>query len=123
MGLGLRAVLDWQRVDALDDDRGLVFGDLAGGHRVPDRFVVTVQGVGEVQATLGVAFGLPGRVGPLAARVGGTGLSAEVETFGLAGVAELEHCDLVPQLRERGQVGVGLGGSQGPQPEVGDLAQ
>ena len=45
VGLGLAAVLDRQRVDALDDHRRLVLGDGAGGHRVPDRFVVAVQGV------------------------------------------------------------------------------
>ena len=45
VGLGLPAVLDRHRVDTLDDHRGLLLGDGAGGRRVPDRFVVTVQGV------------------------------------------------------------------------------
>ena len=62
--LGVAAVLDRQRVHTLDDHHGLFFGHLPGGHRVPDRFVVVVQGVGEVQAALGVPFGLPGRRWP-----------------------------------------------------------
>ena len=66
----------------------------AGGHRVPDRLVVVVQGVRELQAALGVPFGLPGRVGPVAARVGGTGLGAEVEPVGVVGERELELGDL-----------------------------
>ncbi len=41
---GVAAVLDRQRVDAFHDHHGLFFGDLAGGHRVPDRLVVAVQG-------------------------------------------------------------------------------
>ena len=123
MGFGLPPVLDRQRVDALDDHHGLFLGDLSGGHRVLDRLVVVVQGVREVQAALGVPFGLPGLVRPVAARVGGPGRGAEVEAVGVLGMAQLELGDLVTQLRERGQVGLGLGRSQGPQPEVGDIAQ
>ena len=121
--LGVAAVLDRQRVHTLDDHRGLFFGDLPGGHRVPDRLVVVVQGVREVEASFGVAFGLPGGVGPVAAGVGGAVVRAEVEPVGVAGVAELELGDLVPQLRQGGQVGLGLGGREGPQPEVRDLVQ
>ena len=43
----LPAVLDREGVDTLHDHRRLVFGERAGGHRVPDRFVVVVQGVRE----------------------------------------------------------------------------
>ena len=50
-------------------------------------------------------------------------LRAEVEAVGVVGVAELELGDLVPQLGQGGQVGLGLGRAQGPQPEVGDLVQ
>ena len=50
-------------------------------------------------------------------------LGAEVEAVGVVGVAELELGDLVPQLGQGGQVGLGLGRAQGPQPEVGDLVQ
>ena len=121
--LRLAAVLDRERVDALDDHHGLVLGDLAGGHRVPDRLVVVVQRVGEVQAAFGVPLGLESLVGPPGGGVGGTGLSAEVEAVGVVGVAELELGDLVPQLGQGGQVGLGLGRAQGPQPEVGDLVQ
>ena len=46
LGLGLPAVLDRQRVDARDDHRGLLLGDGAGGHRVMDRYLVVLQGVG-----------------------------------------------------------------------------
>ena len=77
----------------------------------------------ELQPALRVPPGLPGPVGPVAARVGGTGRGAEVEPVGVAGVAELELGDLVPQRGQRGQVGLGLGGREGPQPEVGDLVQ
>ncbi len=123
VGLGVAAVLDRQRVDALDDHHGLFFGDLPGGHRVPDRFVVVVQGVGEVQASLRVPFGLPGRVGPVAARVRGAGLSAEVETFGLAGDAELELGDSAPQRTQGGQ-GVGqLRSGQGPAADLGEVVE
>ena len=73
VGLGLAAVLDGQRVDTLDDHGGLLFGHGAGGHRVPDRLVVVVQRVRQFHAPLGVAFGLEGGVGPVAARVGGAG--------------------------------------------------
>jgi hypothetical protein len=52
VGLGLAAVLDRQRVDTLDDHRGLVLGHAAGGHRVPDRFVVVVQGVARARRRL-----------------------------------------------------------------------
>ena len=62
--LGVAAVLDRQRVDTLDDHHRLLLGHLSGGHRVPDRLVVVVQGVRELQAALGVAFGLPGRRWP-----------------------------------------------------------
>ena len=123
VGFGLRAVLDRQRVDALDDHHRLVLGHLSGGHRVPDRLVVAVQRVRELQAALGVAFGLPGLVGPPGGGVGGTVVRAEVEAVGVLGVAQLELGDLVPQRGQRGQVGVGLGRGQGPQGEVGDLAQ
>ncbi len=99
VGLGVAAVLDRQRVDTLHDHGGLFLRHLPGGHRVPDRLVVVVQGVGELQAALGVPFGLPGLVRPVAARVGGTGRGAEVEPVGVVGVAELELGDLVPQLR------------------------
>ena len=70
--------------------------------------MITVQRVGQGETGLGVAFGLPGLVGPVAAGVRGTGLSAQVEPVGMLGMAELELGDLVPQLREGGQVGVGL---------------
>ena len=87
VGLGVAAVLDRERVDALDDHRGLVLGDVAGGHRVADRFVVVVQGVRELQATLGVAFGLAGGVGPPGGGVCGAVVGAEIEVVGLVGVA------------------------------------
>ena len=118
------AVLDRQRVDTLDDHHRLLLGDGAGGHRVPDRLVVAVQGVREVQAAFGVAFGLPGGVGPVGCwcrrrRLGRRGRGGRRAGRG----AELELGDLVPQRGQGGQVGVGLGGRQGPQPEVGDLAE
>ena len=50
-------------------------------------------------------------------------MGAEVEAVGVLGVAQLELGDLVPQRGERGQVGVGLGGREGPQCVVGDLAE
>ena len=50
-------------------------------------------------------------------------LGAEVEAVGVVGVAELELGDLVPQLGQGGQVGLGLGRAQGPQSEVGDLVE
>ena len=95
VGLGVAAVLDRQRVHALDDYGGLFFGDGAGGHRCPDGLVVVVQGVREPQATLRVASGLPGLVRPVAARVRGPGRGAEIEPVRVAGVAELELGDLV----------------------------
>ena len=64
----LAAVLDRERVDTLDDHHGLVFGDVAGGHRVPDRLVVAVQGVRELEAAFGVPLGLPGRRWPSSCR-------------------------------------------------------
>ncbi len=121
--LRLAAVLDRERVDALDDHHGLVLGDLAGGHRVPDRLVVAVQRVGESEAAFGVPLGLESLVGPPGGGVGGTVVAAEVEAVGVVGVAELELGDLVPQLGQGGQVGLGLGRAQGPQPEVGDVVQ
>ena len=81
--LGVAAVLDRERVDTLDDHHRLLLGHVAGGHRVPDRLVVAVQRVRELEATFGVAFGLPGGVGPPGGGVGGAGLGAEVEVVGL----------------------------------------
>jgi hypothetical protein len=103
VGLGRAAVLDRERVDARDDHRGLVLGDLAGGHRVPDGFVVVVQGVREGEAAFGVAFGLPGRVGPPGGAVGGAVIRAEVEVVGLVGDPELELGEPVPQRGHRGE--------------------
>ena len=123
VGLGVAAVLDRQRLDALDDHHRLLLGDLAGGHRVPYRLVVMVEQLRELEATLRVPLGLPSGVGPVAARVRGTRRRAEVEPVGVAGVAELELGDLVPQLRQGGQVRLGVGGREGPQCEVGDLVQ
>ncbi len=94
VGLGVAAVLDRQRVDTLDDHHRLLLGDLPGGHRVPDRLVVVVQGVRELQAALGVPFGLPGRVGPVGCRCRWRRPRAEVEAVGLVGDAELELGDL-----------------------------
>ena len=121
--LRVGAVLDRQRVDTLDDHHGLLLGHLAGGHRVPDRLVVAVQEVRQLEAALGVPLGLAGLVGPPAAGVAGTGLGTEVEAVGVLGVAELELGDLVPQPRQRGQVDLGLGRAQGPQSEVRDVVQ
>lgn len=106
MGLGLGSVLDRQRVDTLHDHDRLVFGDLAGGHRVPDGFVVVVQRVREGEAAFGVACGLPGGVGPPGGGVGGAVVGAEVEVVGLGGDPELELGEPVPQ---RGHRGEGLG--------------
>ena len=78
VGFRRGAVLDRERVDALDDHHRLVFGDVAGGHRVPDRLVVVVQRVRELEAAFGVPFGLAGLVGPPGGGVGGTVVSAEV---------------------------------------------
>ena len=102
MGLGVAAVLDRQRVHTLHDHRCLFLGDLSGGHRLPDRLVVVVQGVRELQPAFGVAFGLPGLVGPVAARVGGTCGGSEIEAVGLVGDPELELAQLVPQRGHRG---------------------
>ena len=44
-------MLDWHRVDARDDHRGLLLGSGAGGNRVPDRLVVVVQGVRQFQTS------------------------------------------------------------------------
>ena len=65
--------------------RGLFLGDTAGGHPRPDRLVVAVQGVRELHPTLGVAFGLPGGVGPTCGGVGRAGGGAEVEAVGVVG--------------------------------------
>ena len=117
------AVLDRERVDALDDHDGLLFGDLAGGHRVPDRLVVVVQGVRELEAAFGVPFGLPGLVGPPGGGVGGTVVRAEVEVVGLVGDPELELGEPVPQRGHRGE-GVGqFGVADRPQPRVPELVE
>ncbi len=102
----MAAVLDRERVDALDDHDGLLFGDLAGGHRVPDRLVVAVEGVRELEAALGVPLGLQGLVGPRGGGVGGAGLGAQVEVVGVVGDPELELGEPVPQRGHRGE-GVG----------------
>jgi hypothetical protein len=94
-----------------------------GRHRLADRLVVAVEQLRQLQATSGVALGLPRGVGPVAARVGGAVVRADVEAVGVPGVAQLELGDLVPQLRQGGQVGLGLCGREGPQPEVGGVAQ
>ena len=52
MGFGLRAVLDRQRLDTLDDHGGLLLGHLSGGHRVPDRFVVAVSALARARRRL-----------------------------------------------------------------------
>ena len=123
VGLGLAAVLDRQRVDTRDDHRGLLLGHLSGGHRVPDRFVVVVQGVGQGEAAFGVAFGLPGCVGPPGGGVGGTGLGAELVDLGAVQDAELEGGDPGLQPVQRGE-GLGdLGARHRPEPDPGDLVQ
>ena len=85
--------------------------------------MVAVQRVREREAASGVAFGLPGLVGPLAAGVGGAGLAPRSRWSALPGVPELELGDPVPQRGQGGQVRpVSVLGSR-PQCEVRDLAE
>jgi dihydrofolate reductase len=109
VGLGLAAVLDRQRVDTLDDHEGLVLGHLAGGHRVPDRFVVVVQRGGQGEAAFGVAFGLPGLVGPPGGGVGGAGLGAELEHVGPCRMPSSRAATRACSRCNAAEVGVGLG--------------
>ena len=122
--LRLAAVLDRERVDALDDHHRLVLGDLAERPSRPGpargRGPVRWRGPGGVwRPVWSAGWCWPSSCGG----VGGTVVGAEVEAVGVVGVAELELGDLVPQLGQGGQVGLGLGRAQGPQPEVGDLVQ
>jgi hypothetical protein len=123
VGFGLAAVLDRQRVHALDDHHRLLLGHGAGGHRVPDRLVVPVQRVRELQAALRVPLGLSRLVGPVAAGVRGPGLSAEVEAVGVLGDPELELGEPVPQRGHRGE-GLGqFGLGHRPQSWVAELVE
>ena len=102
--LRLGAVLDRERVDTLDDHDRLLFGDVAGGHRVPDRLVVAVQGVRELKATLGVPLGLEGLVGPVGCRCRWRRPRRPGRGVGVVGDPELELGDPVPQRGQRGKV-------------------
>jgi hypothetical protein len=95
VGLGFAAVLDRQRVRHPCTITAAWSSDTGRRPSRPGPFVVAVQGVREGEAACGVAFGLPGGVGPAATGVGGAGRGAEVEVVGVLGVAQLELGDLV----------------------------
>ncbi len=99
VGLGVAAVLDRQRVDTLHDHHGLLLGHLAGGHRVRTGSWSWSRACASSRRRFASRLVCRVGVGPVAAGVRGAGLSAEVETVGVVGVAELELGDLVPQLR------------------------
>ena len=97
---------------------------LSGGHRVPDRLVVVVQGVargpgGAWRRVWSAGWCWPSSCSCRRRR----GSAPRSRRSACWAWRELELGDLVPQRGQRGQVGVGLGGRQGPQGEVGDLAQ
>ena len=89
---------------------------LAGGHRVPDRFVVVVQRRARAP---GGAWRRVWSAGSVLAHqllgVGGTVVRAEVEAVGVLGVTELELGDPVPQPVSAVRLAVGLGGRERPQ--------
>ena len=64
-------------------------------------------------------FGLAGLVGPPGGGVGGTSLGAGVDAVGLAGHAQLELGEAVPQCGHRGEGGSELLTDQGPAADVG----
>ncbi len=121
--LRLGAVLDRERVDTLDDHHGLLFGDVAGGHRVPDRLVVAVQGVRELEAALRVPLGLPGGVGPQAAVSVAPAVAPRSRRSAWWACRSSSSVIWCRSRASAVRLVVGLGRAQGPQSEVGDVVQ
>ena len=124
VGLGVAAVLDRQRVDTLDDHHRLLLGD-AG--RRPSR-PGPARGRGPARCAssrrrlasrLVCRVGWPSRL-PVSAAPGSAPRSRRSAWWAWRSSSSVIWCRSCGQ---GGQVGLGLGRAQGPQPEVGDLVQ